>query len=117
MKQKTLREAVHFEGRGLHTGQSVKLSVHPAEANTGIHFCRVDLNPDLKVHAKIENVRSDELRQTTLVVGGGCGKLKGGQHLKYPEQTQLANLLLTLMDRAGVPAEKVGLSTGMLSEL
>ncbi len=42
----------------------------------------------------------------TLVVGGGCGKLKGGQHLKYPDQTQLSNLLLTLLDRAGVPGEK-----------
>jgi len=53
----------------------------------------------------------------TLVVGGGCGKLKGGQHLKYPEQTQLSNLLLTLLDRAGVPAEKVGNSSGVFSEV
>jgi hypothetical protein len=53
----------------------------------------------------------------TLVVGGGCGKLKGGQHVKYPEQTQLSNLLLTLLDRAGVPAEKVGNSSGVFSEV
>ena len=52
------------------------------------------------------------------MVGGGCGKLKGGQHLKYPEQTPLANLLLTLLDRAGVPVEKVGNSTrGVSSEI
>jgi hypothetical protein len=53
----------------------------------------------------------------TLVVGGGCGKLKGGRHLKYPEQTQLSSLLLTLLDRAGIPAEKVGNSTTMLDEV
>ena len=53
----------------------------------------------------------------TLVVGGGCGKLKGNQHIKYPDQTQLSNLLLTLLQRAGVPEEKVGNSTGLLSEL
>jgi len=53
----------------------------------------------------------------TLVVGGGCGKIKGGQHLKYPDQTQLSNLLLTLLERAGVPEEKVGNSTGLMSEL
>jgi hypothetical protein len=52
-----------------------------------------------------------------LVVGGGCGKLKGGQHVKYPEQTQLSNLLLTLLDRAGVPEKKVGNSTTMLDEV
>jgi hypothetical protein len=52
-----------------------------------------------------------------LVVGGGCGKLKGGQHLKYPDQTQLSNLLLTLLDRAGVPVDKVGNSTGTFSEI
>jgi Protein of unknown function (DUF1552) len=53
----------------------------------------------------------------TLVVGGGCGKLKGGQHLKYPDQTQLSNLLLTLLDRAGVHVDKVGNSTGTFSEI
>ena len=53
----------------------------------------------------------------TLVVGGGCGKLKGGQHLKYPDQTQLSNLLLTLLDRAGVHVDKVGNSTGVFSEV
>jgi hypothetical protein len=53
----------------------------------------------------------------TLVVGGGCGKLKGGQHLKYPDQTQLANLHLTLLERAGIPEEKVGVSSGSFSEL
>jgi len=53
----------------------------------------------------------------TLVVGGGCGKLKGGQHLKYPDQTQLSNLLLTLLDRAGVHVDKVGNSTGVFAEI
>ena len=53
----------------------------------------------------------------TLVVGGGCGKLKGNQHLKYPDQTPLANLLATLLQRAGVPEEKVGNSSGVFSEI
>ena len=25
----------------------------------------------------------------TAVIGGGCGKLKGGQHLRYPDRTPL----------------------------
>jgi hypothetical protein len=59
----------------------------------------------------------DEFPLPTLVVGGGCGKLKGGQHLKYPDRTPLANLLLTLLDRAGVPADKIGNSSGVFSEV
>jgi len=59
----------------------------------------------------------DEFPLPTLVVGGGCGKLKGGQHVRYPDRTQLSNVLLTLLDRAGVPVESVGNSTGVMSEL
>lgn len=71
MKQRTLKEAVHFTGQGLHTGKSVELWIRPSEPNTGILFCRVDLAPDLKVKASVEGVRSDETRQTALVVGTG----------------------------------------------
>ena len=42
------------------------------------------------------------------IIGGGNGKIKGNQHLKYPDQTPLSNLLLTIVNRAGIPAEKVG---------
>src|SRR5262245_8238429 len=42
------------------------------------------------------------------IIGGGNGKIKGNQHLKYPDQTPLSNLLLTLVQRAGIPVEKVG---------
>ncbi len=52
-----------------------------------------------------------------LVAGGAAGKLKGGRHLKYPEDTPMANLLLTILDKAGVPQERVGDSTGMLTEV
>jgi len=53
----------------------------------------------------------------TALIGGGCGKLKGGQHLRYPDETPLANLLVTLLDRVGVPTEGVGNSNGALSEI
>jgi hypothetical protein len=51
------------------------------------------------------------------LAGGAAGRLKGGQHLKYPENTPMANLLLTILDKAGVPQESVGDSTGILSEV
>jgi len=53
----------------------------------------------------------------TLVAGGGCGKIKGGQHLRYEDRTPLANLLLTLLDRAGIPTDKVGNSTSVFAEV
>ena len=52
----------------------------------------------------------------TLVLGRGGG-IKGGQHLVYPDRTPLANLLFTLLLRAGVPADKVGDSTTDMSEV
>ena len=52
-----------------------------------------------------------------VVVGGGNGRLRGGQHLKYPDHTPMTNLLLTLLDKTGVEAESLGDSTGTMAEL
>jgi UDP-3-O-[3-hydroxymyristoyl] N-acetylglucosamine deacetylase/3-hydroxyacyl-[acyl-carrier-protein] dehydratase len=71
MKQRTLKNNIGFEGVGLHTGRKVTVKVLPASENSGILFCRVDLDPNLRVRAVAENVRPDEMRQTALVVGTG----------------------------------------------
>jgi hypothetical protein len=49
-----------------------------------------------------------------LLVGGGAGTIDGGRHLKYTDKPTIANLLVTLMDKMGVPVEKIGGSTGKL---
>jgi hypothetical protein len=49
-----------------------------------------------------------------LLAGGGGGQLKGGRHLRYPKETPLANLHMTLLDTFGVPVERMGDSTGRL---
>ena len=51
------------------------------------------------------------------LVGGACGKVKGGQHLRYPDRTPVSNLLLTVLQRAGVPVESFGDSTGAFAEV
>jgi UDP-3-O-[3-hydroxymyristoyl] N-acetylglucosamine deacetylase/3-hydroxyacyl-[acyl-carrier-protein] dehydratase len=71
MKQRTLKNNAVFEGAGLHTGRKVTVCIRPAPENSGILFCRVDLDPDLKVKASIENVCSDEMRQTAIMAGKG----------------------------------------------
>ena len=61
--------------------------------------------------------RHNQFPLPTALIGGGCGKLQGGQHLRYPDHTPLANVLLTMLDRAGVPIEKLGDSTGKFAEV
>ena len=53
----------------------------------------------------------------SLVVGGGGGTIKGGQHLVYPEHTPLTNLQLTMLNCLGIRTEKLGDSTGQFKEL
>ena len=60
--------------------------------------------------------KHDSFPLPTLVFGHGGG-IKGHQHLRYPDRTPLANLLFTLMLRAGVPVESVGDSTGEFAEV
>ncbi len=44
-------------------------------------------------------------------------RFKGNQHVVVPDHTPVANLLLTLLHRAGVDVESVGDSTGEISEI
>jgi hypothetical protein len=48
----------------------------------------------------------------TTVLGHGAGRIRGGQHILYKTRTPLANLHLTLLQKAGVPVESVGDSNG-----
>jgi len=52
-----------------------------------------------------------------LVVGGGAGRIQGGRHLRYADHTPMTNLLLTLLDKSGVPMDNLGDSTGKMAEL
>jgi hypothetical protein len=50
----------------------------------------------------------------TLVVGGAAGRHKGNRHIKMPKSTPLSNLMIALMDKAGVNIEKFGQSDGRI---
>lgn len=53
-----------------------------------------------------------------LVAGGAAGRVAGGRHVRYPgDETPLTNLYLTMLDKVGVPTEKLGDSTGKLNRL
>jgi hypothetical protein len=60
---------------------------------------------------------NDPLPQALIGRGGG---IKGGQHLHYKQDTPHANILVTMLDRAGVPVEEIknfADTTGALSEV
>jgi hypothetical protein len=52
-----------------------------------------------------------------IVVGGGRGRIKGGQHIVAEDHAPMTNLLLAMLDAADVHLESLGDSTGRISEL
>lgn len=59
----------------------------------------------------------DHTNLPILVAGGAAGGMKGGRHIRFREATPLANLHLTLLDRAGVRLDKFADSTGKVDAL
>ena len=51
------------------------------------------------------------------LVGGKNAGIKGGRYVRYPEDTPLANLHVTILEKLGVPVEAFGDSTGKLDRL
>ncbi|MGE0082181.1 MAG: UDP-3-O-acyl-N-acetylglucosamine deacetylase [Thiohalomonadaceae bacterium] len=67
IRQRTLKNVIRATGVGLHTGEKVYLTLHPAPVDTGIVFRRVDLG-NVEIPAKAQNV-GDTTLSTTLVKG------------------------------------------------
>jgi hypothetical protein len=59
----------------------------------------------------------DHTNLPILVAGGAGGRLKGGQHIKYDEPTPMANLHLTLLEKAGVQIDSFADSSGQIDDL
>ena len=59
----------------------------------------------------------DHINLPILVAGGGAGRLKGGRHIRYADRTPLANLHLTLLEKAGVRMDSFADSKGKIEEL
>ena len=68
IRQRTLKNVIRATGVGLHTGEKIYLTLRPAPVDTGIVFCRVDLEDVIQIPARPENVGDTRL-STTLVNG------------------------------------------------
>ncbi len=52
-----------------------------------------------------------------VLAGRGCGRLRSGRLVRYPKETPMANLFVSMLDRMGVPVESLGDSNGNLADL
>ncbi len=70
-RQRTIKNSVTFEGKGIHTGGRVKLTINSAPPDTGIRFLRRDLKGSPSLSAGITNLLgySKKLRCTSLGKG------------------------------------------------
>ncbi len=68
--QRTLKQTISATGVGLHSGERVKLTLHPAAPDTGIVFRRTDLPEPVEVAAQPSLVNDTRL-SSTLVTDTG----------------------------------------------
>jgi hypothetical protein len=53
----------------------------------------------------------------SVILGHANGKIKGGQHVKYPQDSRHGELLLTLLQRNEIPVKSIGDGVNGLSEV
>ncbi len=56
----------------------------------------------------------DHVNLPTLLVGGGAAQHKGGRFFKCPDPTPMNDMLVAVLNKAGVPIDHLGDSTGRL---
>lgn len=78
LRQRTLKSLVHATGVGLHTGQKVRITLRPAQPDTGIVFRRTDLTPPVDLPARADMV--GETRLCSCLVRGEV-KIHTVEHL------------------------------------
>ena len=61
--------------------------------------------------------RHTPLDLPVVLAGGAGGQLKTGRHIRYPENTPFMNLCRTLLAKLDVTVDKLGDSTGLLTDL
>jgi hypothetical protein len=117
----------HHGGNQEKIAMLIKINQHHAAAFS-YYLTKLDSTPDgdgtlldhmilLYGSGMSDGNRHEHHDLPTLLVGGGSGRLKGGRHLRYKRYTPITNLLVTLLDKLGVPAETLGDSNGRLGEL
>lgn len=79
MKQHTLAGSASFEGKGLHTGAYVHLSINPAPVDYGFRFVRTDISGQPEI--KAEATRVSFTQRGTVLTGDGKETISTIEHL------------------------------------
>ena len=89
--------------------------INPA-VTLGILIARKIGNKDAAMYMVAQIIGAIIAAGVILLVASGVGGIKGGRTVKFPSKTPLTNLLLTMLDKAGVPdVQKLGDSTKLLA--
>lgn len=64
IQQRTLKKVIQATGVGVHSGETVLLTLRPAPINTGVIFRRTDLSPHVSIAASYKNVSETTLCTT-----------------------------------------------------
>ena len=73
-KQNTIAGEVEVQGFGYWNNKDVNVSFRPAEPHAGIAFVRADLDPHVRIPARVEN-RIESPRRTVLKCGGATAEM------------------------------------------
>ena len=66
INQRTLKNIIHATGVGVHTGEKVYLTLRPAAPNTGIVFCRTDIERTVSIKALAKNIGDTTLSSSLI---------------------------------------------------
>jgi hypothetical protein len=117
----------HHQGDPVKIGQNTKISTYHVELFSRL-VERMRNSPDgdgsLLDHAMLfygATLGDGDLHSVhnlpVFLIGGGSGRLRGNRYLKYPVDTPLMNLGLSLLDKIGIELDRIADSTGRLSDL
>jgi UDP-3-O-[3-hydroxymyristoyl] N-acetylglucosamine deacetylase len=78
LNQRTIAKKISVTGIGIHSGKKVTMTLHPAEADFGVQFKRVDIQNSEVLKANAETVGATENNTT---IGSGLNAVHTVEHL------------------------------------
>ncbi|MCX5666485.1 MAG: UDP-3-O-acyl-N-acetylglucosamine deacetylase [Candidatus Omnitrophica bacterium] len=81
IQQKTIKDPVVIEGRGLQTGTNTKVTLKGSPANSGINFIRTDLPDTPVINVRSLSFDGVALKQRRTVIGSGKAEIHTTEHL------------------------------------
>ena len=80
IKQKTIKDTVSIEGRGLQTGSKIKLILKGSPADSGINFIRADLPDRPIINIQSLSFGGNAIKRRRTVIGAGPAEIQTTEH-------------------------------------